>query len=147
VVGLVGLGAAGLGIAQLLRGFGVQRLVGTDLRSEATGRLAQLGGQGLSLEETLRRSQVVIAQTGAKGLIPARLIQRGQIILALSNPDPEIEPADALAAGAAVAADARAIAAAVPEGQLVPDPIKGSVHEAVAAAVAAAADSEAGVNL
>jgi malate dehydrogenase (oxaloacetate-decarboxylating) len=179
VVGLIGLGAAGLGIAQLLRGFGVQRLVGTDLRPEATGRLAQLGGQGLSLEETLRRAQVVIAQTGAKGLIPASLIRRGQIILALSNPDPEIEAADALAAGAAVAADgksinnilafpglfagalraraprfsdamllaaARAIAAAVPEGQLVPDPLNASVHEAVAAAVAAAADSEAGVN-
>jgi malate dehydrogenase (oxaloacetate-decarboxylating) len=179
VVGLVGLGAAGFGIAQLLRGFGVQRLVGTDLRPEATGRLAQMGGQGLSLEETLRRSQVVIAQTGAKGLIPARLIRRGQIILALSNPDPEIEPADALAAGAAVAADgksinnvlafpglfagalrarathftdamllaaARTIAAAVPEGQLVPDPLNGTVHEEVAAAVAAAADSDAGVD-
>jgi malate dehydrogenase (oxaloacetate-decarboxylating) len=109
VVGLVGLGAAGLGIAHLLRAFGVQRLVGTDLRAEATGRLAQLGGQGVSLEETLRRSQVVIAQTGAKGLIPAELIRRGQIILALSNPDPEIEAAEALAAGAAVAADGKSI--------------------------------------
>jgi malate dehydrogenase (oxaloacetate-decarboxylating) len=179
VVGLVGLGAAGFGIAQLLRGFGVQRLVGTDLRSEATGRLARLGGQGLSLEETLRRSQVVIAQTGVKGLIPPRLIRPGQIILALSNPDPEIEPADALAAGAAVAADgksinnvlafpglfagalraratkftdamllaaARTIAAAVPEGQLVPDPLNGTMHEEVAAAVAAAADSDTGVD-
>jgi malate dehydrogenase (oxaloacetate-decarboxylating) len=172
VVGLVGLGAAGLGIAQLLRAFGVQRLIGTDVRSEATGRLAQLGGQGVTLEEVLRRAQVVIAQTGVKGLIPAKLIRRRQIIFALSNPDPEIEPAQALAAGAAVAADgksinnvlafpglfagalraravrfsdtmllaaARAIAAAVPPGQLVPDPLNGTVHEEVAAAVAAAA--------
>ncbi len=174
VVGLVGLGAAGLGIAQLLRAFGVQRLIGTDLRSEATGRLAQLGGQGVTLEETLRRSQVVIAQTGARGLIPAQLVRQGQIILALSNPDPEIEPQEALEAGAAVAADgksinnilafpglfagalraraprfsdamllaaAHAIAAAAPTGQLVPDPLNGTVHEEVAAAVAAAAGS------
>jgi len=172
VVGLVGLGAAGLGIAQLLRAFGVQRLIGTDLRSEATGRLAQLGGQGVTLEEILRRAQVVIATTGAKGLIPADLIRRGQIIFALSNPDPEIESAHALEAGAAVAADgksinnilafpglfagvlraraarfsdtmllaaARAIAAAAPTGQLVPDPLNGALHEQVAATVAAAA--------
>jgi malate dehydrogenase (oxaloacetate-decarboxylating) len=180
IVGLVGLGAAGLGIAQLLRACGVQRLIGTDLRAEATGRLAQLGGQGVTLEETVRRSKVVIAQTGAKGLIPARLIHDGQIILALSNPDPEIEPAEALAAGAAVAADgksinnilafpglfagalraraasfsdamlhaaARTIAAAAPAGQLVPDPLNGTIHEEVAAAVAAAAGSGASVSL
>lgn len=174
VVGLVGLGAAGLGIAQLLRAYGVRQLIGTDLRSEATGRLAQLGGQGVTLEETLRRSQVVIAQTGAKGLIPAKLVRQGQIVLALSNPDPEIEPQDALNAGAALAADgksinnilafpglfagvlraraprfsdamllaaAHTIAAAAPPGQLVPDPLNGTVHEEVTAAVAAAAGS------
>jgi malate dehydrogenase (oxaloacetate-decarboxylating) len=179
VVGLIGLGAAGLGIAQLLRAFGVQRLVGTDLRAEASGRLAQLGGQGMTLEETLRRSQVVIAQTGAKGLLPAKLIRNGQIIFALSNPDPEIESADALAAGAAVAADgksinnilafpglfagalraratrfsdamllaaARAIAVAAPAGQLVPDPLNGTIHDEVAAAVAAAAGAPATVS-
>jgi malic enzyme len=43
-------------------------------------------------------------------------------------------------------AAARTIAAAVPEGQLVPDPLNGTVHEEVAAAVAAAADSDAGVD-
>ena len=109
VVGLIGVGAAGLGIAQLLRAFGVQRLIGTDLRSEATGRLAQIGGQGVSLDEVLRRAQVVIATTGAKGLIPAERVRRGQIIFALSNPDPEIEPTQALEAGAAVAADGKSI--------------------------------------
>lgn len=172
IVGLIGLGAAGLGIAQLLRAFGVQRVIGTDLRSEATGRLAQIGGQGVTFDEVLRRAHVVIATTGAKGLIPAARIQRGQIIFALSNPDPEIEPTLALEAGAAIAADgksinnilafpglfagamraraprftdamllaaARAIGAAVPAGQLVPDPLNGTVHGEVAAAVAAAA--------
>jgi malate dehydrogenase (oxaloacetate-decarboxylating) len=177
IVGLIGLGAAGLGIAQLLRAFGVQRVIGNDLRSEATGRLAQIGGQGVTFDEVLRRAHVVIATTGAKGLIPAARIQPGQIIFALSNPDPEIEPTQALEAGAAIAADgksinnilafpglfagamraraprftdamllaaARAIGAAVPAGQLVPDPLNGTVHGEVAAAVAAAAAAGAG---
>jgi malate dehydrogenase (oxaloacetate-decarboxylating) len=109
VVGIIGLGAAGIGIARLLHASGVARLVGTDVRPEAMGRLAELRGQGVTLQETLRRSDVVIATTGAKGLIPAQLIRRGQIVLALSNPDPEIEPADAQEAGAAVAADGKNI--------------------------------------
>jgi malate dehydrogenase (oxaloacetate-decarboxylating) len=108
-VGIIGLGAAGLGIARLLNAYGVHRLIGTDVRAEATGRLASMGGQGVSLQETLRRADVVIATTGVKGLIPADEVRRGQIMFALSNPDPEIEPAAALAAGASVAADGKAI--------------------------------------
>jgi malate dehydrogenase (oxaloacetate-decarboxylating) len=177
VVGIVGLGAAGLGIARLLHAYGVTRLIGTDLRHEAMGRLATLGGQGVTLQETLKRADVVIATTGAKGLIQPDLIRRGQIVLALSNPDPEIEPALALQRGAAVAADgksinnvlafpglfagalragakdisdamliaaARTIAQSAPEGQLVPEPLNNSLHETVAAAVAAAVDQSNG---
>lgn len=109
VVGIIGLGAAGLGIARLLSAYGVHHLIGTDLRHEAMGRLASLGGQGVTLEETLKRADVVIATTGAKGLIKPEMIRRGQIVLALSNPDPEIEPALALERGAAVAADGKSI--------------------------------------
>jgi malate dehydrogenase (oxaloacetate-decarboxylating) len=108
-VGIIGLGAAGLGIARLLSAYGVQHLIGTDLRHEAMGRLASLGGQGVTLEETLKRADVVIATTGAKGLIKPEMVRRGQIVLALSNPDPEIEPALAMAQGAAVAADGKSI--------------------------------------
>jgi len=36
-------------------------------------------------------------------------VQQGQIILALSNPNPEIAPTEALAAGAAYAADGRSV--------------------------------------
>ena len=109
VVGIIGLGAAGLGIARLLSAYGVKHLIGTDLRHEAMGRLAGLGGQGVTLDETLKRADVVIATTGAKGLIKPEMVRKGQIILALSNPDPEIEPALALAQGAAVAADGKSI--------------------------------------
>jgi malate dehydrogenase (oxaloacetate-decarboxylating) len=109
VVGIIGLGAAGLGIARLLRAFGVAHLIGTDLRPEATGRLAEMGGQGVSLSDLMRRADVVIATTGHKGLISEELVRRGQIVLALSNPDPEIEPAVALQAGAKLAADGKSI--------------------------------------
>jgi malate dehydrogenase (oxaloacetate-decarboxylating) len=109
VVGIVGLGAAGLGIARLLHAFGVQRLVGADLRPEATARLEALGGHGMSLEDVMARADVVVATTGVKGLIRPELVREGQIVLALSNPDPEIEPALARQAGAKLAADGKSI--------------------------------------
>jgi len=109
VVGIIGLGAAGLGIARLLNAHGVNHLIGTDLRHEAMGRLASMGGQGVTLDEVMKRADVVIATTGAKGLIKPAQVRRGQIILALSNPDPEIEPSVARAEGAAVAADGKSI--------------------------------------
>ena len=52
---------------------------------------------------------VVIATTGVPGLIKEAMVRRGQIILALSNPNPEIEPERALAAGAAFAADGKSV--------------------------------------
>ena len=108
-VGIVGLGAAGLGIARLLHAHGVKLLLGTDLRAEAMGRLVQLGGHRESLKGILARADTVICATGAKQLIAPERIRPGQIIFALSNPDPEIEPSAALAAGAAVAADGKSI--------------------------------------
>ena len=50
VVGQVGLGAAGIGIARLLRAQGVRRLFGADLRDDAKERLRALGGEPMSLE-------------------------------------------------------------------------------------------------
>jgi len=108
-VGVVGLGAAGLGIARLLHAHGVKGLLGTDLRAEAMGRLAQLHGQRQSLERIMERADAVICTTGVKGLIAPEQIRPGQIVFALSNPDAEIDPAAALAAGAAVAADGKSI--------------------------------------
>ncbi len=108
-VGVVGLGTAGSGIARLLHAHGIKQLLGSDLRTEAMGRLAQLHGQRESLEKLLARADVVICATGVQGLIPPERIRKGQIVFALSTPDPEIDPAAALAAGAAVAADAKSI--------------------------------------
>ncbi len=105
----VGLGAAGTGIAQLLRAHGVKDLLGTDLRQEAQRRFEQMGGRPVDLETALAESDVVIATTGRPGLIQPKQVRPGQIIFALSNPEPEISPAAALQAGALFAADGRSV--------------------------------------
>jgi malate dehydrogenase (oxaloacetate-decarboxylating) len=68
-----------------------------------------MGGEASTLADIMRGADVVIATTGARGLIAPESVRAGQIILALSNPDPEIEPALALAHGAAIAADGKGI--------------------------------------
>jgi malate dehydrogenase (oxaloacetate-decarboxylating) len=52
---------------------------------------------------------VVVATTGVPGLIKPEMVREGQVILAITNPYPEIEPEDALAAGAAFAADGKSV--------------------------------------
>ncbi|MBS0580167.1 MAG: NADP-dependent malic enzyme [Proteobacteria bacterium] len=108
-VGQVGLGAAGTGIVRLLRAYGVKRILGTDRNAQAVARLEAQGGEGVTLEALMQRSDVVIATTGVKGLIRPEWVRRGQVILALSNPDPEIEPLAARERGAAFAADGKGI--------------------------------------
>lgn len=109
VVGQVGLGAAGLGIARLLRAQGVQRLLGADLREDALVRLRELGGEPASLQDLMAQADVIVATTGVRGLIRPEWIRPGQIVFALSNPDAEIEPGLALDRGAAFAADGKGI--------------------------------------
>ena len=45
----------------------------------------------------------------ATGLIKPEWVRKGQIILALTNPNPEIDPEQALSAGAAFAADGKSV--------------------------------------
>jgi malate dehydrogenase (oxaloacetate-decarboxylating) len=61
------------------------------------------------MEQVMAQADVVVATTGRKGLIEPAMIRPGQVILALTNPDPEIEPEMAEAAGAAFAADGRSV--------------------------------------
>jgi malate dehydrogenase (oxaloacetate-decarboxylating) len=109
VIGQIGLGAAGLGISRLLLRYGVQTVLGADLSEDALARLEHSGGKASSLEEVMEKADVVIATTGVKGLIRPEMIRKGQIIFALSNPDPEIQPAVALEQGARFAADGKNI--------------------------------------
>lgn len=109
LVGQVGLGAAGIGIVRLLQKAGLCRVMGADLNPAAQQRLADMGGKPATLDEIMAQADVVVATTGVKGLIKPEMVRKGQVILALSNPDPEIEPTDALLAGAAFAADGKGI--------------------------------------
>jgi malate dehydrogenase (oxaloacetate-decarboxylating) len=110
VIGQIGLGAAGLAICRMLMAYGVENVYGIDRQQEALDRLTNYGGQTLSsLEEVMATCDIVVATTGVSGLIKPSMVRKGQIILALSNPNPEITPQDALAAGAAYAADGRLV--------------------------------------
>ncbi len=108
-IGQVGLGAAGLAISRMLMHQSSRPVLGTDLDQAAVERLQLYGGTASTLEEIMAKSDVVIATTGAAGLIRPEWVRRGQIILALSNPVPEIEPEQALEAGAAFAADGKVV--------------------------------------
>jgi malate dehydrogenase (oxaloacetate-decarboxylating) len=108
-VGQLGLGAAGFGIASLMVDWGVRRVIAFDPLEAARERARAKGIEFGSMDAVLREADVVIATTGRPGLIEPSMVRQGQVILALTNPDPEIEPADAEQAGAAFAADGRSV--------------------------------------
>jgi malate dehydrogenase (oxaloacetate-decarboxylating) len=109
-VGVVGLGAAGTAIARMLGDVSERSVLGYDPSPQACERLRKLGGEpAASLAALMLEADLVVAVTGRAGLISASMVRRGQGILALTNPEPEIRPEDALAAGAAFAADGRSV--------------------------------------
>jgi malate dehydrogenase (oxaloacetate-decarboxylating) len=104
-VGQLGLGAAGLGIATLIKEAGARRVVGSDPDEGSHERARERGIESGSFEEVMATAEIVVATTGQPGLIKPEMVRDGQVILALTNPDPEISPREAEAAGAAFAAD------------------------------------------
>jgi malate dehydrogenase (oxaloacetate-decarboxylating) len=108
-VGQLGLGAAGYGIAALMVEGGVKRVIAFDPLEASHARARAHGIEISSMERVMAEADVVVATTGRKGLIEPAMIRPGQVILALTNPDPEIEPELAEAAGAAFAADGRSV--------------------------------------
>jgi malate dehydrogenase (oxaloacetate-decarboxylating) len=105
VVGQLGLGAAGFGIANLIREAGAKAVIASDPSDASHARAQAAGIEVAPFEEVMERARIVVATTGQPGLIKPEMIREGQIIMALTNPDPEIAPQDAEAAGAAFAAD------------------------------------------
>jgi len=103
-VGQVGLGAAGLGIATLMMDAGAAVLA-SDPDDSAHARARERGIEIASFEQVMERARIVVLTTGVPGLVKPEMVHAGQVILALSNPDPEIHPSEALEAGAAFAAD------------------------------------------
>jgi malate dehydrogenase (oxaloacetate-decarboxylating) len=108
-VGQLGLGAAGYGIASLMVDAGVRRVIAFDPLEASHARAREHGVEVGSMGRVLAEADVVVATTGRPGLIQPEMIRPGQVILALTNPDPEIEPEAAEAAGAAFAADGRSV--------------------------------------
>jgi malate dehydrogenase (oxaloacetate-decarboxylating) len=85
-------------------------VLGFDPNPVAQQRLLASGGDlAKDLAQLMDEADLVIAVSGQAGLIGPELIRRGQGILALTNPKPEILPEEALAAGAAFAADGRSV--------------------------------------
>ncbi|HVK64319.1 MAG TPA: malic enzyme-like NAD(P)-binding protein [Polyangium sp.] len=108
-VGQIGLGAAGSAIARLMMAHGARDVLVTDRSEEAMNWLKGMGARPVDLPTLMREADIVIAATGRPGLIDPKWIRPGQVIFPLSNPDPEIEPTDAIAAGAAFCSDGRSI--------------------------------------
>ncbi|MGB8645871.1 MAG: NAD-dependent malic enzyme [Anaerolineae bacterium] len=109
VIGQIGLGAAGTAISQMLMSLTGNPVYGADINPGALERLRQAGGKPSSLAEVMQYCDIVVSTTGRPGLIKPEMVRKGQIILALSNPNPEIQPEAALAAGAIFAADGKSV--------------------------------------
>jgi malate dehydrogenase (oxaloacetate-decarboxylating) len=109
VVGQIGLGAAGFGIAALMVDAGARKVLATDPNPISHERARTQGIEITDMEALMQEADVVVATTGVPGLIKPEMVRQGQVILALTNPFPEIEPDDALEAGAAFAADGKSV--------------------------------------
>jgi malate dehydrogenase (oxaloacetate-decarboxylating) len=108
VVGQIGLGAAGYGIASLMHDGGA-RVIAFDPDEASHERARAHGVEIVSMEALLAQADVVVATTGRPGLIQPQDVRPGSVVLALTNPVAEIDPLVALGAGAAFAADGRSV--------------------------------------
>lgn len=108
-LGQIGLGAAGSAIARLAMAYGVGKVLVTDVSEASREALRNYGAEPVGLDELLARVDIVVATTGRPRLIAPEKVRKGQVIFALSNPDPEIDPDEALSAGAAFAGDGRSV--------------------------------------
>ena len=108
-VGQIGLGAAGSAIARTALSYGAREVLVSDLSIEACDRMRTFGASITDMVTIMREADIVVATTGRPGLIRPDMVRRGQVIFALSNPDAEINPDVAVAAGAAYAGDGRSI--------------------------------------
>ncbi|MFL6371031.1 MAG: NADP-dependent malic enzyme [Nitrososphaeraceae archaeon] len=124
-----GAGSAGYGIFKILNEAGCKDIVVTDSKGAiyegrkdlVTGGSRNLDKQEIarnsnsnklegSLEEVIKKSDVFIGVSGKAGLVTEAMVQsmnQDAIVFALSNPDPEILPSDALTAGARIVGTGR----------------------------------------
>lgn len=119
---IVGAGAAGVAIAKLLAKYAAPHVVAVDSKGIVSQDRSDLNkskklllqftnkdGVSGSLENAVKDADVFIGVSSAGLLTPdlVRTMAQDPIIFALANPEPEITPEDAKAAGAAVIATGR----------------------------------------
>jgi malate dehydrogenase (oxaloacetate-decarboxylating) len=109
VVGQIGLGAAGYGIAALMVDAGAKKVLASDPNPASHERARRKGIEIADMQTVMGEADVVVATTGVEGLIKPQMVREGQVILALTNPYPEIDPEVAIKAGAAFAADGTSV--------------------------------------
>ncbi len=105
-IGQIGLGAAGNAIGKMIMRLTGNPVLGADMSEGAVERFTRLGGTKSDLNEIMSECDIVIAATRAPNLIKPEMVRKGQVILALST---EIDPEEALARGAAFAADGKVV--------------------------------------
>jgi len=105
-IGQIGLGVAGNAIGKMLMRLTGKPIFGADLNEEALERFRRAGGRPSNVNEIMSACDIVIAATGQQNIIRPEMVRKGQVILALST---EVDPEEALAHGAAFAANGQAV--------------------------------------
>lgn len=122
---IAGAGSAGYGIFRILKEAGCRNIIVTDsmgaiyenrvkginspFKKEIADKTNPMNLSG-SLTDVLKGADVFIGVSGRARLIDKEMVQSmnsSPIVFALSNPDPEILPSDALEAGASIVATGR----------------------------------------
>ncbi len=121
-IAIIGSGAAGIAIAKLLTAFGVGDIIMVDsvgiistLRTNISGekenlaRMTNKERRTGGVLEAVTGADVVIGVSKSGSIIAehVRMMAQRPIVFALANPNPEIDPEEALKAGAAVLATGR----------------------------------------
>jgi malate dehydrogenase (oxaloacetate-decarboxylating) len=124
---IAGAGSAGYGIFRILQEAGCKNIVVTDSRGAIYENRIESSGldnrykkeisiktnperQRGSLDDVLKGADVFIGVSGKSDILTKEMIQSMEhdpVVFALSNPDPEILPSEALEAGAKIVATGR----------------------------------------
>src|SRR5918997_2076068 len=139
VVGQIGLGPAGYGIATLIHDAGVHRVVATDPSERAQEQARARGVEIADLATVMREAAVVVDTSGRPGLIAPEMAADGTSVNNVLG-YPGIFRGALLAGAREInlpmkRAAAWALAGLTVESELVPDVLDRDVHEAVARAV------------
>ena len=106
-IGQIGLGVAGNAIGKMLMRLTGKPVFGADLNMDALERFRRAGGRPSNVNEIMSECDIVIAATGVSRISSSlKWFARGRSSLRLST---EVDPEEALARGAAFAANGQAV--------------------------------------